>query len=192
MKKDIYIQTNISHPWHGVDSNWENNLINAVVEIPKGERSKFEIDKESGLIKLDRVLSGSQEYPTNYGIIPRTLGEDGDPLDILVLSNSPLPSLCLVRCRILGAFKMQDQGIPDDKILAVADKDATLSHLKSMDDLPDHFKNELKHFFEQYTVLENKTVNFLGFESYEAANLLITKCRDRYQHTYAMDKIGTS
>ena len=153
-------------------------IINAVVEIPKGERSKFEIDKESGLIKLDRVLSGSQEYPTNYGIIPRTLGEDGDPLDILVLSNSPLPSLCLVRCRILGAFKMQDQGIPDDKILAVADKDATLSHLKSMDDLPDHFKNELKHFF--------------GFESYEAANLLITKCRDRYQHTYVMDKIGTS
>ena len=180
----ITFQRHCSHPWHGVDPDWENNLINAIIEIPKGERSKFEIDKQSGLIKLDRVLAASVEYPMNYGIIPKSLGEDGDPLDILVLSHSPLPSLCMVRCRLLGAFKMNDQGVTDDKIIAIADKDATLSHLKSMVDLPEHLKNELKHFFEQYTVLENKKVDFFGFENLEMAVHLIEQCLMRYEQKY--------
>ncbi|MEP7197656.1 MAG: inorganic diphosphatase [Saprospiraceae bacterium] len=160
---------NCLHPWHGIQPSWNGKSLIGVIEIPQGSRIKYEIDKESGLIKMDRLLSSSFEYPINYGFIPRTLGEDGDPLDILVMTHSPLVPLCLVECRVLGLMQMIDRGIKDDKILAIANTDVTLAHVQSLNDFPPHFFAELKNFFEEYTKLENKRVEIHEFLDFNLA-----------------------
>ena len=163
----------MAHPWHDVSVGKNSpELVNGIVEIPKGSRAKYEIDKESGLIKLDRVLYGSMMYPAHYGIIPQTLFDDGDPLDILILTQVPLVPLTLVSCRIIGVMRMIDQGIPDDKIIAVAEKDPSVFHIQNIEDLPQLFLEELRNFFENYTKLEGKSVQvpeFLGKEVAYAA-----------------------
>jgi len=171
----------IQHPLHRVDPEWSASLINAIVEIPMGSRIKYEIDKKSGLIKMDRILSSSFEYPANYGFIPQTLGEDGDPLDILVISHFPMVPLCLVRSRIIGVMRMVDRLIPDDKIIAVAETDVMQSHLQSVHQLPEQFFREFKNFFEEYTKLENKKVEVLGFDPAEKAEPIIKLHKERYQ-----------
>jgi len=147
------------HPWH--DINIGKNapaILNCIVEIPKNSKSKFEIDKESGLIRLDRVLYSSVHYPTNYGFIPQTLCDDGDPLDILVISTEILPSLCMVECRVIGAFSMTDKEKGDNKILGVPLKDMGFAHVDHYQDLPPHLLIEIRNFFEIYSTLENETV----------------------------------
>lgn len=154
------------HPWHQVSpGDQAPEIVNGIIEISKGSRAKYEIDKETGLLKLDRVLYSSVHYPANYGFIPQTLGEDGDPLDIMVLSLVEVEPLCLVKAKVIGIMQMNDQGQTDDKILAVAVGDPSVSHIQEVSTLPAHFISELKTFFESYTRLENKKViihDFLG------------------------------
>ncbi|MEO6000886.1 MAG: inorganic diphosphatase [Chitinophagaceae bacterium] len=149
----------VSHPWHGVAiGEYAPRIVNAIIEIPQGSRCKYEIDKESGLLKLDRVIYSSFYYPCNYGFIPQTYGDDKDPLDILVLTSVPVQALCILQAKVLGVMQMVDSGDADDKIIAVAANDPSVNHYNNIEELPKHFFDELRHFFEEYKKLENKTV----------------------------------
>ncbi len=128
----------------------------AVIEIPKGSKKKYELDKETGLIILDRVLYTSTHYPANYGFIPRTYADDNDPLDVLVLCSEELDPLTLVRCRPIGMFEMIDSGAKDEKIIAVPFADPTYNCYNSIFELPEHIYKEITHFFSVYKQLENK------------------------------------
>lgn len=147
------------HPWHGVSLGPNApRTVNAVIEIPQGSRCKYEIDKETGLLKLDRVIYSAFYYPCNYGFIPQTYGDDNDPLDILVITSVPVQALCLVQAKVVGVMQMVDNGDADDKIIAVAANDPSVNHYNNIEELPKHFFDELRHFFEEYKKLENKTV----------------------------------
>ncbi|MBO9631594.1 MAG: inorganic diphosphatase [Chitinophagaceae bacterium] len=149
----------VSHPWHGVPyGDNAPRVVNAVIEIPQGSRAKYEIDKESGLLKLDRVIYSSFYYPCNYGFIPQTYGDDKDPLDILVITSLPVQALCIMEAKVVGVMQMIDNGDGDDKIIAVAANDPGVNHYNNMEELPPHFFSELRHFFEEYKRLENKKV----------------------------------
>ena len=164
----------VLHPWHGVA--YGDNApaqVNALIEIPKGSSCKYEIDKTSGLLKLDRVIYSSFHYPFNYGFIPKTLGDDGDPLDILVLCNESIASLCLVNATVIGNMQMIDNDEKDDKIIAVAANDPSVNHIKNIAELPKHFLDVLKNFFEQYKVLENKKVEIDNFQDKATAYKVI-------------------
>jgi inorganic pyrophosphatase len=142
---------NTFNPWHNVEvGEGQPDIVNAIIEIPKGSRAKYEIDKVTGMLKLDRVLFSSFHYPTNYGFIPRSLGDDGDPLDILVLSQVEVEPLCLVRAKVIGVMRMVDRGKGDDKIIAVAADDVSVNHIETLDALPRHFRLELRHFLGIY------------------------------------------
>lgn len=147
------------HPWHDVAAGKAPPAqVNGIIEIPRGSRAKYEIDKESGLIKLDRVIYASMYYPLNYGFIPQTLGEDGDPLDIVVLTQVSVVPLCLIPSKVIGVMQMIDRGEADDKIIAVAEDDPSVSHISDVHDLPGHQLSELRHFFENYKTLEKRKV----------------------------------
>lgn len=149
----------VSHPWHGVPAGKNvPRFVNAIIEIPQGSRCKYEIDKDSGLLKLDRVIYSSFYYPTNYGFIPQTYGDDKDPLDILVITSLPVQALTLMEAKVMGVMQMVDNGDSDDKIIAVAANDPGVNHYNNLEELPKHFFDELRHFFEEYKKLENKTV----------------------------------
>lgn len=149
----------IHHPWHEVETGINApERVNALIEIPRGSKAKYEVDKLSGLIRLDRVLFSSVHYPTHYGFIPQTLCGDGDPLDILVITQVDLVPLCLVEARVIGVMRMTDQGLPDDKIIAVAHKDISVDHIQDISDLPPHTMVEISRFFQDYKLLENKKI----------------------------------
>src|SRR6476660_4145650 len=133
-------------------------VVNMIVEIPKGHRNKFELDKETGLIKLDRYLYSSSVYPGDYGFIPQTLAEDHDPLDILVMVNEPTFSGCLIEARVVGIFRMKDKGQNDFKILAVPNKDPLYGEIRKLEHAPAHFLREVEFFFSTYKQLEGATV----------------------------------
>jgi inorganic pyrophosphatase len=177
--------THVLHPWHGA-SYGENSpeQVNALIEIPQGSRTKYEIDKATGLLKLDRVIYSSFHYPVNYGFIPQTLGEDGDPLDILVLCSQTIQPLCLVEATIIGNMQMIDSGEKDDKIIAVATKDPSVNHISSIEEMPKHFINELRNYFEQYKVLENKQVQIEEFQDKEVAYRIIREAIELYEQHY--------
>ncbi len=138
-------------------------VVHAIVETPKGRRSKFEVDKPTGLMRLDRYLYSSSHYPGDYGFIPQTLAEDGDALDILVMVNEPTFSGCLITARVVGLFKMRDQTSNDYKVLAVPDTDPLFAEYRDVTDVPPHFLREVEHFFATYKQLEGARIEALGW-----------------------------
>lgn len=175
----------VLHPWHGAHfgDNYPQ-VVNAIIEIPQGSRAKYEVDKNTGLLKLDRVIYSSFHYPINYGFIPQTLGQDGDPLDILVFCSQSIQPLCLVEATVIGNMQMIDSGQVDDKIIAVASKDPSVNHIKSVAELPPHFINELRNYFEQYKVLENKKVEIDNFQEAAVAYNIISEAVSYYKETF--------
>lgn len=150
---------------------------NTIIEIPKGSTNKYEIDQELGVIKLDRVLYSPLFYPFDYGYIPQTHYLDGDPLDILLMiSHATLPG-CVVEARAIGVLEMKDEKGPDEKILCVATKDPRFNQRRSINDLQEHTRKEIFHFFEVYKTLEEKAVEVVGWSGVELAVELIQKYR---------------
>jgi len=175
----------VTHPWHG--AHYGDNApqkVNALIEIPEGSRAKYEVDKATGLLMLDRVIYSTFHYPMNYGFIPQTLGQDGDPLDILVLCSQSIQSLCLVEATVIGNMQMIDSGQLDDKIIAVATNDPSVNHYNTIEDLPQHFLLELRNFFEQYKVLEIKKVEIDNIQDNRVAWKVIKDAIDFYDKSY--------
>lgn len=180
---------NVLHPWHGISfGNQAPEIVNAVIEIPQGSKAKYEIDKPSGLLKLDRVIYSSFHYPINYGFIPKTYGGDKDPLDILVLSSVSIQPLCIVAAKVIGVMQMIDSGDADDKIIAVAANDPSVNCIENINELPQHFFNELRQFFQEYKKLENKTVIVEDFQNKKTALNIITEAIDLYKQTFQTNK----
>lgn len=174
-----------NHPWHGVPTGKKSpDIVNSIIEIPKGTNSKYELDKESGLLRLDRVLYSAMFYPANYGFIPRTLGKDHDPLDILVLSQINVVPLCLVEAKVIGVMRMVDGGEADDKIIAVAENDISVNYINDVANLPAHLINELRNFFEEYKKLEHKIVMVQDFQGPEIAKMIIEESVKDYKEKY--------
>lgn len=153
------------------------DVMNCIIEIPKGSSNKYEIDMESGVVRLDRVLYSPLFYPYDYGFIPQTIYTDGDPLDLLVLISHPTFPGCVVEVRPIGILGMRDEKGRDDKVLAVATRDPRFSGIMSLEDLGEHTRKEIVHFFEVYKELEDKTVEVLGWEGAETAKELISRFR---------------
>lgn len=169
------------HPWHDVILGKEApRILSAVIEVPKGSKTKYELDKRSGLIRVDRILFGSMHYPANYGFIPKTYCDDGDPLDVLVLGQDRVVPLAIMRAKPIGVMKMIDQGEEDDKIIAVHADDPEYSFYNSIQDLPPHRMIEVKRFFEDYKVLEHKSVVVEKFMDYQEAIHVIQLSMDLY------------
>ena len=158
--------------------------VTAVVEIPFGSRNKYELDKATGIMKLDRVLYSSVHYPGDYGFIPRTLHEDGDPIDVLVMVKEQTFSGCMIDVRPLGVLRMLDRGEPDDKILAAPLHDPSYEEYFDIADIPRHVLKEVEYFFQTYKDLEGKRVHIAGWEKSEVAMRLITESIARYDSTY--------
>ena len=156
-----------------------------MIEIPQGDKNKYELDKETGLIILDRVLYTSTHYPANYGFIPRTYAEDGDPLDVLVLCQERIDSMVLVRCFPIGVIKMIDNGKTDEKIIALPFNDPTYSIYNDISELPEHIFKEISHFFQVYKFLENKETAVKEILGRKEAEAIIEKCMKSYNERFA-------
>ncbi|MBS1627048.1 MAG: inorganic diphosphatase [Bacteroidetes bacterium] len=179
------MQTTVLHPWHGVEYGKNApRIVNAIIEIPQGSRCKYEIDKPSGLLKLDRIIYSSFHYPINYGFIPQTYGDDKDPLDILVISSLSVVPLTLMEAKVIGVMQMIDGGDADDKIIAVATNDPGVNHYNNIEELPKHFFDELRHFFQEYKRLENKTVVVEDFGDKTKALKIVEQAVDLYKQTF--------
>jgi len=173
------------NPWHQVVPQTDKpDVVKGIIEIPKGNRAKYELDKESGLLRLDRVLYSSMYYPHNYGFIPQSFCDDHDPLDILILSQIEVVPLCIVNAKVIGVMRMLDNGEADDKIIAVADGDPSVNHYEDISELPPHMKTEIMSFFEDYTKLENKTVIVEKFFEKETAMKILQDSFDMYKKYY--------
>ncbi len=177
--------SDVFNPWHHVSpgSNLPD-IVNGIVEILKGTRAKYELDKESGLLKLDRVLYTSMYYPANYGFIPKTYCGDRDPLDILILSQIEVVPLCIVPAKVIGVMRMLDNGDADDKIIAVAAGDPSVSHINDIFELPTHFISELRNFFEEYTKLEMKSVVIDAFQGKDMATKILLESFEMYKDNF--------
>ena len=168
--------------WHDIDpAEITATDFSAVIEIPKGSSCKYEMDKKTGLCRLDRVLYTATHYPANYGFIPRTYADDGDPLDVLVLCADPIYPMTLVRVYPIGAMRMIDGGKLDDKIIAIPFSDPTYRDIKSIDELPPHIFDEIMHFFTVYKQLENKQTAVKELFDYKEAEEIIRMCVRQYE-----------
>ncbi len=171
--------------WHDINpSRITPDKFTAVIEISKGCKNKYELDKETGLLILDRVLYTSTHYPANYGFIPRTYADDNDPLDVLVLCQESILPLTLVECYPIGILNMIDNNEQDEKIIAIPANDPTLTEYKDITDTPHHLVREISHFFEVYKFLENKHTAIQKIENAEAAKKCIQSCIDKYISKY--------
>jgi inorganic pyrophosphatase len=170
------------HPWHdipvGDDAPW---TFQAVIEIPKGSKVKYELDKASGHLRVDRVLYSSVVYPANYGFIPQTLGEDADPMDVLVLMQEPVYPLSIIRARPIGLMVMLDEGDRDDKIICTHLDDPEYANYTHIDQLPSHRMDELRRFFQDYKKLERKEVKVRNFHGPSEAIAAVEASIDRYK-----------
>lgn len=173
------------HPWHDVQIGPNTpETVNCIIEIPKGTRGKYELDKETGLIKLDRVLFSSMYYPANYGFMPQTYCDDKDPLDALVLCQVDIQPMSLVEIRPIGVMQMTDGGEGDDKIIAVAANDPTYTHIQDLADLSEAAIMEIRTFFEDYKKLEKKEVIINGFFGKEKAHQIINESIELYKKNF--------
>jgi len=173
------------HPWHDLPTGREPPaLVNAIIEIPTNERNKFELDKELGIFRLDRVLHSAVHYPGDYGFLPRTLGDDGDPLDVLVLMTIPVFPGCLVECRPIGLFHLIDRGKADEKVIAVPVGDPYADGINDLADIPQHTLKEVEHFFQVYKDLEGVTTRTRGFEGAGEARDAIEEAMALYRRKF--------
>ena len=155
-----------------------------VIEISKGSKNKYELDKETGLLILDRILHTSTHYPANYGFIPRTYGDDGDPLDVLVLCSEAIEPMTLVQCRAIGMFEMNDGDARDEKIIAVPLGDPNYNYMFDISQLPEHLLDEIRHFFTVYKELEGRTTVVSKAQNREVANRVIVECINNYNEKF--------
>jgi inorganic pyrophosphatase len=176
----------MAHPWHdiGIEEPIEAGFP-AFIEIPKGSKLKYELDKETGLLRVDRVLFSAVHYPANYGFIPRTYCDDGDPLDVLVLCQEDVVPMCIMRARAIGRMQMRDEKGLDDKIIAVHLDDPAMRDYTHIRELPPHSLVELKRFFEDYKQLEDKRVEVHEFDGPEEANQVIREALVGYERLRA-------
>ena len=175
----------INNPWHKVSPGDQiPGYVNAIIEIPQNTRAKYELDKASGLLKLDRVLYSSMYYPANYGFIPQTYCDDHDPLDIVVLSQITVVPMCIVEAKVIGVMRMLDGGELDDKIISVAANDMSVNHIDTVSDLPDHFFKELRNFFEDYKKLEHKEVLVEEFQNVDVARKVVEQSIIDYKNKF--------
>ena len=176
----------MTHPWHDLSPGPDApDELNGVVEISKGSKVKYELDKASGLLKVDRILYSSMVYPANYGFIPQTLGDDNDPLDILILMQEPVLPLTLLRIRPIGMMKMLDQGEGDEKILAIHLDDPEYQNYTHFEELSEHRFEEVKRFFLDYKTLEGKTVEVTEeIMGPEEAKKVISLALENYKKEY--------
>ena len=171
--------------WHGLsDDRVMPNDFMAVIEIPKGSKMKYELDKETGIMVLDRILYTSMQYPANYGFIPKTLSDDGDPLDVLVLSSQPIQPFTMVRCFPLGVVAMIDDGDYDEKIIAVPYKDPLYCTYTDITLLPKHAVDEMVHFLKVYKELEDKVTEVRDVEGVDKARNAIDKAKIKYHEKF--------
>ena len=171
--------------WHDIDpARIKPEDFLAVIEIPKGSKKKYELDKQTGLIILDRILYTSTHYPANYGFIPRTYADDNDPLDVLVLCSEAILPMTLVKCYPIGVIKMIDNGKNDEKIIAIPFKDPTYNDYRSVHDLPSHLFDEMRHFFSVYKALENKETAVNEVRGPEEAVKIISDAITHYVDTF--------
>lgn len=168
--------------WHDIESSriTPEDFI-AVVEISKGSKQKYEMDKKTGLLRLDRILYTSTHYPANYGFIPHTLAEDNDPLDVLILCSESLIPMSLVKCYPIGVIIMDDNGSVDEKIIAIPDTDPNYNTYKSINDLPKHIFDEMQHFFSVYKQLEDKHTTVDVVSDKDSALKIIKKSMNSYK-----------
>ena len=171
--------------WHDMarDRIGENEFT-AVIEIEMGSKAKYELDKTTGMLILDRVLSTSTQYPASYGFIPRTLSEDNDPLDVLVLCSEKIHTMSLVECYPIAVIKMIDGGENDEKIVAIAKSDKRMNSYKKLSELPKHIFDEMMHFFQVYKALENKVTEITGVFDETEAKKIIREAIERYSEKY--------
>lgn len=171
--------------WHNIDANRikEDDFV-ACIEISKGSKNKYEIDKSTGMLILDRILYTATHYPANYGFIPRTYADDGDPLDVLVICSEPIIPMSIVRCYPIGQIAMIDDGKEDIKIVAIPFKDPMWNSFKEIEELPSHIVDEIKHFFGVYKQLEGKYMDVLEIGNKEVAKQTINKSIEEYNKLF--------
>jgi inorganic pyrophosphatase len=170
------------NPWHDVSfGDATPEIVQAIIEIPKGSKAKYELDKESGLLKLDRILYSSVHYPANYGFIPRTYCDDQDPLDILVVCSEDVVPMCLIEAKVIGVMQMIDGNERDDKIIAVAKNDMAVNYVNDIEQLPPHTLVEMRRFFEDYKKAEKKEVIVEAFYNKKYAMDIINESIDMYK-----------
>lgn len=175
-KKELF------NPWHHVSPGEDlPGIVNGIIEIPRGSRAKYELDKDSGMLRLDRVIYSAMYYPANYGFIPQTYCEDKDPLDILIITQVKVVPMCLVPAKIIGVMRMLDNGEADDKLIAVSAGDPSVNHIEDISELPPHTIAELRNFFEDYKKLENKTVQVEEFFGKETALQILQESFEMYK-----------
>lgn len=171
----------MSNIWHSISpKRITPDDFMAVIEIKKGSKKKYELDKETGLLMLDRILYTSTHYPANYGFIPRTYGDDGDPLDVVVISSESIDPMTLVRCYPIGVITMKDGGKFDEKIISIPFNDPNYNGYKDISELPAHLFDEMKHFFTVYKSLEGKETVVDEIQSRDKAVEIIRSCIDNY------------
>jgi inorganic pyrophosphatase len=165
----------VAHPWHDLPNNPDELAegFNVVIEIPRGSKIKYELDKPTGLLRVDRVLYSAVYYPCNYGFLPRSYCGDGDPLDVLVLGTEPVVPLAILRARAIGVMHMLDQGKPDDKVIAVNVGDPAVNGYRDVKELQEHTLREIERFFQDYKALEGKEVEVEPIRGGDDANRII-------------------